>query len=143
MKINLIEHGKLIIKNHTYIIIFHLFENTFVLLYWIKNPLHPPALPNIRDKFGQTALHWAINNPAKVKLLLKYGADRSIDDNEHKTALNDAVNKLKTELDNAKKYKLEESIKVLMDYTPELKTGGSMGDNNSYKNKYLKYKKNI
>ena len=36
----------------------------------------PPALVNLKDRHGCTALHWAVNSrdPAKVRLLLDYGA---------------------------------------------------------------------
>ncbi len=43
----------------------------------------PPALPNLKDRTGYTALHWAVTNddPAKVRLLLDYGADKTIRSN--------------------------------------------------------------
>ena len=57
-----------------------------------------PANPNIQDKNGWTALHKVVWNGAidksaktkqlaKVRLLLKYGADKTIKDHNGKTAL--------------------------------------------------------
>jgi ankyrin repeat protein len=57
-----------------------------------------PANPNIQDKNGWTTLHKVVWNGeidklgkakqlAKVRLLLKYGADKTIKDNNGKTAL--------------------------------------------------------
>jgi ankyrin repeat protein len=57
-----------------------------------------PANPNIQDKNGWTALHRVVWNGAidksaktkqlaKVRLLLKYGADKTIKDHNGKTAL--------------------------------------------------------
>ena len=49
-----------------------------------------PALPNLQDRFGSTALHYAVmrgDNPAKVRLLLDHGADKTIRNRDGETAL--------------------------------------------------------
>ena len=72
----------------------------------------PPALPILQDSYGNTALHYAVrsrdNQAAKVRLLLDYGADKTIRDNGGQTAL-----------DWARKVKYTECIKVLEGYTPK------------------------
>ena len=55
----------------------------------------PPADPNLKDKYGYTALMWAVldqdtDNGAKVTLLLEYGADPSIKDNDGFTVMEHA-----------------------------------------------------
>jgi ankyrin repeat protein len=74
----------------------------------------PPALPNLQDIGGQTALHWAVysKNPAKVQLLLDYGADPMIMDKRGATALSNAII-----------YNRPKIIEVLEDYIPPSKTG--------------------
>ena len=69
----------------------------------------PPALPNLQDRKGWTALHWAAdcNDPAKLRLLLDYGADKTIRDNFGLTALYIA------------RSKNQECIEVLESYTPK------------------------
>ena len=71
----------------------------------------PPALPNLQDRDGNTALHravWSGDNPAKVRLLLDYGADKTIRDSDGRTAL-----------DCARYWNRPECIKVLESYTPK------------------------
>ena len=71
----------------------------------------PPALPNIQNRDGNTALHWAVwsrDNPAKVRLLLDYGADKSIKNNNGKTAL-----------DWARDRNHREYIEMLENYVPK------------------------
>ena len=71
----------------------------------------PPALPNLKDRYGKTALHYAVynrDNPAKVRLLLDHGADKTIWDNRGKTVL-----------DIAKEYNCTECVKVLETLTPK------------------------
>ena len=71
----------------------------------------PPALINLKDRYGWTALHWAVSSrydPAKVRLLLDYGADKTIRNNDGETAL-----------DVARKNNRTECIKVLGSYTPK------------------------
>ena len=75
----------------------------------------PPALPNLQDRGGWMALHLAVSlgdNPAKVRLLLDYGADKTIV----------VRNRLgETALDWARRYNRTECIKVLESYTPKLR----------------------
>ena len=70
----------------------------------------PPALPNLQDRKGWTALHWAAdcNDPAKLRLLLDYGADKTIRDHDGYRAVDDAMSK-----------NLTECIEVLKNYTPK------------------------
>ena len=95
----------------------------------------PPADPNLRNNDGDTALHLAvfIKDPDKVRLLLDFGADKTIKNMEGYTPLGVA------------KYDTEDTVcfNLLKTYTPQTSIlGGSyMRDNNSHKNKYLKYKK--
>ena len=73
----------------------------------------PPALPNLQDRDGWTALHYAVDsrdNPAKVRLLLDYGANKTIRNNEGLTAL-----------DIARMWNHTECIKVLESYNPKLR----------------------
>ena len=63
------------------------------------------ANPNIKSRFGETALHLAIlfeDNPEKVALLLRYRADKEIKNYSGETALNYAI-----------KYNRTECIKIL------------------------------
>ena len=56
---------------------------------------HPPAKPNIKDRYGNTCLHMAVydygfgggDDPDLVRLLVENGADSSIKDNGGRTAL--------------------------------------------------------
>ena len=70
----------------------------------------PPALINLKDREGRTALYLAVkgDNPAKVRLLLDYGADKTIRNNAGLTAL-----------EYARTYNHTECIKVLESYTPK------------------------
>ena len=70
----------------------------------------PPALINLKNRNGMTALHDAVGSgdPAKVRLLLDYGADKTIRNNRGRTAL-----------DVAREYNYTECIKVLQSYTPK------------------------
>ena len=72
----------------------------------------PPALVNLKDSDGWTALYWAVwggdDGPAKVRLLLDHGADKTIRDIRGRTALDVARNNYRTEC-----------IKVLESYTPK------------------------
>ena len=71
----------------------------------------PPALVNLKDRLGNTALHRAVcsgDNSAKVRLLLDYGADKAIRNNAGPTAL-----------DNARTFNYTECIKVLESYIPK------------------------
>ena len=72
----------------------------------------PPALVNLKDSSGGTALHGAVysddNQAAKVRLLLDYGADKTIRANGGRTALDDARDNNRTEC-----------IKVLKSYIPK------------------------
>ena len=72
----------------------------------------PPALPNLQDSNGNTALHLAVGkrDPAKLRLLLDYGADKTIKDNVGWSALY-----------YARTYNRAECIKVLESYTPKLR----------------------
>ena len=75
---------------------------------------HPPAKPNIKNRYGYTCLHWAIFNryggggddPDLVRLLLENGADSSIKDN----------NFYQSALDIAKESGFNESIYVICDW---------------------------
>jgi hypothetical protein len=63
------------------------------------------AIPNIKSRFGETALHLALlfeDNPEKVALLLRYGADKEIKNYSGETALDYAI-----------KYNRTECIKIL------------------------------
>ena len=71
----------------------------------------PPALVNLQDEDGRTALHRAVysgDNPAKVRLLLDHGADQAKRDYYSRTALDIARNNNYTEC-----------IKVLESYIPK------------------------
>ena len=71
----------------------------------------PPALLNLQSSYGSTALHLAVSygdNPAKVRLLLDHGADKTIRDNIGRTALA-----------WARTYNRTECIKVLESYAPK------------------------
>lgn len=72
----------------------------------------PPALVNLKDRDGWTALHWAIasRDPAKVRLLLDFGADKTTRNNKGRKAL-----------DIAREYNHTECIEVLESYTPKLR----------------------
>ncbi len=74
----------------------------------------PPANPDIKDiEFGYTALIYAVmddNNPAKVRILLEYKADRSSTDNYGDIALSYAK---KNNIDPA-------IIDLLENYYPEI-----------------------
>ena len=73
----------------------------------------PPALPNLQDRRGWTALHYAVDSrydPAKVRLLLDNGADKTIKTNAGNTAL-----------DMARGRGCPECIKVLESYIPKLR----------------------
>ena len=73
----------------------------------------PPALVNLQDSDGDTALHWAVysEDPAKLRFLLDNGADKNIRDNSRETAL-----------EFARKYNYpKECIEVLESYTPKLR----------------------
>ena len=72
----------------------------------------PPALPNLQDRRGWTALHYAVDSrydPAKVRLLLDHGADKSIKTNAGNTAFG---------LARGREY--TECIEVLESYIPNL-----------------------
>ena len=73
----------------------------------------PPALVNLKDSSGDTALHWAVysKDPAKLRFLLDNGADKSIRDNQGETAL-DIVRRINYP---------KECIEVLKSYTPKLR----------------------
>lgn len=63
------------------------------------------AIPNIKSRFGETALHLALlfeDNPEKVALLLRYGADKEIKNYSGETALDYAI-----------KYNRTKCIKIL------------------------------
>ena len=71
----------------------------------------PPALPNLQNCEGVTALHWSVmngDNPAKVRLLLDHGADKTIRNYAGHTAL-----------DIAWRRNRKECIKVLESYPPK------------------------
>ena len=73
----------------------------------------PPALINLKDRIGFTALHYAVysrDGPAKVRLLLDYGADKTIKNEYGRIAL-----------EYARSNNLTECIKVLTSYTPKLR----------------------
>ena len=73
----------------------------------------PPALVNLKDGYGYTALHWAVisKDPAKLRFLLDNGADKNIRDNRGSTAL-----------DSARRNNYpKECIEVLESYTPKLR----------------------
>ena len=72
----------------------------------------PPALVNLQDSWGSTALYWAVRSedPAKLRFLLDNGADKNIRDNRRETAL-----------EYARRYKYTECIEVLESYTPKLR----------------------
>ena len=74
----------------------------------------PPALVNLEDSDGQTALHWAVHsrNPAKLRFQLDNGADKTIRSDYGETALEFARRKY-----NGPK----ECIEVLESYTPKLR----------------------
>ena len=71
----------------------------------------PPALVNLKDGYGYTALHHAvyIKDPAKLRFLLDNGADKTINDDRY------------TALENARRYNYTECIEVLESYTPKLR----------------------
>ena len=74
----------------------------------------PPALVNLQDSNGDTALHLAVScgDLAKLRFLLDNGADKNIRDKGGETAL-----------DEARRYKdcPKECIEVLESYTPKLR----------------------
>ena len=71
----------------------------------------PPALVNLQDSIGWTALHWAVNSTAKLRFLLDNGADKTIRTNDGATAL-----------EHARRYNCpKECIEVLKSYTPKLR----------------------
>ena len=75
----------------------------------------PPALVNLQDRYGFTALHnfFGSKDPAaKLRFLLDNGADKTIRDKSGDTAL-----------EHARKYKdcPKECIEVLESYTPKLR----------------------
>ena len=70
----------------------------------------PPALVNLQDCVGQTALHCAVwsKDPAKLRFLLDNGADKNIGG--------------ETALEYARKHNYpKECIEVLESYTPKLR----------------------
>ena len=71
----------------------------------------PPALVNLQDCVGRTALHYAVRSkdPAKLRFLLDNGADKTINDDRY------------TALENARRYNYTECIEVLESYTPKLR----------------------
>ena len=73
----------------------------------------PPALVNLQDSNGYTALHHAVlsKDPAKLRFLLDNGADKNIRSVAEDTALDEARNY----------YYHEECIEVLESYTPKLR----------------------
>ena len=73
----------------------------------------PPALVNLQDSNGSTALHYAVysRDPAKLRFLLDNGADKNIRNNDGETALEYARNY----------YYPKECIEVLESYTPKLR----------------------
>ena len=73
----------------------------------------PPALVNLQDSYGCTALHLAVwsKDPAKLRFLLDNGADKNIRNYSNDTALQ-----------FARRYKCpKECIEVLESYTPKLR----------------------
>ena len=74
----------------------------------------PPALVNLQNSWGNTALYWAVlsNDPAKLRFLLDNGADKNIRNNGRGGA---------TALDIARRNKYTECIEVLKSYTPKLR----------------------
>ena len=73
---------------------------------------HPPAKINIKNRHGETCLHWAIYNvygggddPDLVRLLVENGADSSIKNDWGRTAL-----------DLAKMFKFNNSVDVICDW---------------------------
>ena len=74
----------------------------------------PPALVNLQDSYGNTALHHAVDSkdPAKLRFLLDNGADKNIRDNSRETALDEARNYYNYP---------KECIEVLESYTPKLR----------------------
>ena len=74
----------------------------------------PPALVNLQDSDGRTALQHAVlsKDPAKLRFLLDNGADKTIRNYSRETAL-----------EYARKYKdcPKECIEVLESYTPKLR----------------------
>ncbi len=75
----------------------------------------PPALINLQDSHGNTALHLAVyisKDPAKLRFLLDNGADKTIRDNHLG----------RTALEYARKHNCpKECIKMLESYTPKLR----------------------
>jgi serine/threonine-protein phosphatase 6 regulatory ankyrin repeat subunit A/serine/threonine-protein phosphatase 6 regulatory ankyrin repeat subunit B len=87
---------------------------------------------NFRDKNGKTALHYAAKGRRqrdKVNFLLEKRARTDIMDNDGNTALDIARSRGNTE-----------TVDLIESFARRL-IGGSMGDNNYHKNKYIKYKK--
>ena len=84
----------------------------------------PPALPNLQNIYGDTALHYVLiytNDLAKLRLLLDYGADKTIRNRDGESAL-----------EYAKENNLVECIELLETYTPKsrvtsIKIGGGGG----------------
>ena len=73
----------------------------------------PPALVNLQDSNGYTALNYAVwsKDPAKLRFLLDNGADKNIRSKRRVTAL-----------EYARKYNYpKECIEVLESYTPKLR----------------------
>ena len=73
----------------------------------------PPALVNLQDSYGGTALHYAAysKDPAKLRFLLDNGADKNIRNNFGETALDKA----------RRRHYHKECIEVLESYTPKLR----------------------
>ena len=77
----------------------------------------PPALVNLQNRYGNTALHYAVGSkdPAKLRFLLDHGADKTIRNDGGETAL---------ELARRIYYYIycpKEIIEVLESYTPKLR----------------------
>ena len=92
----------------------------------------PPALPNLQDSTGWTALHLAviIEDPNKVRLLLDYGADKTIKGKNGKTAL-----------DLAKGFEDINCIDSLENYVPNSRVGGARRKKSKKSRKSKKSKK--
>lgn len=84
----------------------------------LTNLVNRPELKdkiNMQDREGMTPLHVAVQNgtPEQVKALLQAGADKSIKNNEGKTARDLIEEGLKNEKDPTKKAELEQMRKLL------------------------------